>query len=97
MMHTETDDFSRDQGKLAFNIAVNAKDHRRAIAAISEHLMMKRQPASKLLNAIIGKHKPVADIFCSDAGVSLMKIDSDITLLAINSLPILRHTGVACA
>ena len=80
----ETGEFPRNYGKLAFNIAVNAKDHRRANAAISQHLKIDRRIASKLLEAIITKHKAVADVFCSDAGVTLMRIDSDITLIAIN-------------
>jgi hypothetical protein len=80
----ETGEFPRNYGKLAFNIAVNAKDHRRANAAICQHLKIDRRIASKLLEAIITKHKAVADVFCSDAGVTLMRIDSDITLMAIN-------------
>jgi hypothetical protein len=31
------------------------------------------------------KHKAVADVFCSDAGVGLMRIDSDIILNALTS------------
>jgi hypothetical protein len=90
----ETGEFPRDHGKMAFNIAVNAKNQRGAIVAISEHLKMERRTASRLLDAIIAKHKPVADVFCSDAGVTLMRIDSDITLLAIKdcqscSIPVL--------
>ena len=79
----ETGDFPRSYGKLAFNVALNAKNHRSANSALSKHLKIDGQTASKLLDAIIAKHKAVADVFCSDAGVTLMRIDSDITLRAI--------------
>lgn len=79
----ETGEFPRKHGKLAFNIAVNAKNPRSAVAAISEHLRIGKQTASKLLDAIIAKHNPVANVFCTDVGVTLMKIDSDITLDAV--------------
>ena len=79
----ETAEFSRDQGKLAFNIALNARSERCAVAAISQHLNLERRRASDLLAAIKRKHKPIADVFCSDAGVSITRIDSDITLHAV--------------
>jgi hypothetical protein len=79
----ETGEFPRQHGKLAFNIAVNAKNQRSAVAAISEHLRIEKQTASKLLDAIIAKHNQVAGVFCTDAGVTLMRIDSDITLDAV--------------
>jgi len=81
----ETDKFPRNYGKKAFNIALNAKSRRSALAAIAQHLKLDTKTASRLLNTIIAKHKPVADAFCSDAGVSLMRIDSDITLDAVRS------------
>jgi hypothetical protein len=79
----ESGEFPRNYGKKAFNIALNAKSRRSALAAIIQHLKLDIKTASRLLNAIIAKHKPVADAFCSDAGVSLMRIDSDITLDAV--------------
>ena len=53
------------------------------MAAISKNLNMGRRTASKLLDAIVAKHKSVADIFCTDRGVTLMRIDSDIILNAV--------------
>lgn len=79
----ETGEFPRHYGKQAFNIAVNAKSHSSAIAAIANDLNTDRRTASKLLDTITTKHKPVLDVFCSDAGVALMRIDSDITLDAV--------------
>ena len=79
----ETGEFPRTWGKKAFNIGVNAKNKLGAIAAISKELEISRRFASRLLGAITAKHQQVSDIFCSDAGVSLMKIDGDITLRAV--------------
>jgi hypothetical protein len=79
----ETGAFPRAWGKKAFNIGINAKNKLGAIAAISKELKISRRSASKLLGEITAKHRQVSDIFCSDAGVSLMKIDADITLRAV--------------
>jgi hypothetical protein len=79
----DTGEFPREFGKRAFNIAVNAKNRHGAVAAIAKELKISQRTASKLLAEIEAKHKQVADIFCSDAGVSLMKTDSDITLDAV--------------
>ncbi len=79
----ETAEFTRAQGKLAFNIALNAASDSSAVRAIAHHLNVERRRASDLLTAIKRKHKPVAAEFCSDAGVSLMRIDSEITLNAV--------------
>jgi hypothetical protein len=79
----ETGEFPRGWGKKAFNIGINAKNKLGAVAAISKELKIRRRQASKLLDAVMAKHQQVSDIFCSDAGVSLMKIDADITLRAV--------------
>jgi hypothetical protein len=78
----ETGEFPRDFGKKAFNIALNARD-RGCVTAIARELGIDRRAASKLLAAIRSKHRRVADAFCSDAGVRLMRIDSDIILAAV--------------
>ena len=65
----ETGEFPRAWGKKAFNIGINAKNKLGAIAAISKELKISRRNASKLLGAIMAKHRQVSDIFCSDAGV----------------------------
>jgi hypothetical protein len=79
----ETGEFPRAWGKKAFNIGINAKNKLGAIAAISKDLKISRCNASRLLDAVMAKHRQVSDIFCSDAGVGLMKIDADITLRAV--------------
>ena len=79
----ETGEFPRAWGKKAFNIGINAKNKLGAMAAISKELQISRRNASKLLDAVMAKHREVSETFCSDAGVGLMKIDADITLRAI--------------
>ena len=79
----ETGEFPRAWGKKAFNIGINAKNKLGAIAATSKELKISRRIASRLLDAVMAKHRQVSDIFCSEAGVSLMKIDADITLPAV--------------
>jgi hypothetical protein len=79
----EVAEFPRAQGKLGFNIALNSRDEYGAVAAIAHHLELDRCRASLLLRAIKRKHEPIADVFCSDAGVSLMRIDSEIILNAV--------------
>jgi hypothetical protein len=79
----ETGEFPRAWGKKAFNIGINVNNKLGAIAAISKDLKISRRNASRLLDAVMAKHRQVSDIFCSDAGVGLMKIDADITLRAV--------------
>lgn len=55
----DTAEFSRAQGKLAFNIALNARNERGAVAAIAHHLKLDRSRASLLLKAVKRKHEPV--------------------------------------
>jgi hypothetical protein len=88
----ETAEFPRGFGKLAFNIGINARTHRGAVLAVAKELGVDRQTASKLLTTISVKHKAISDIFYSDAGVSLMKIDSDITLCAVQRC---QRSGIA--
>jgi hypothetical protein len=44
------------------------------------HLKLGRHSATTLLQSITEKHKVVADVFCSDAGVAMMRIDGDVTV-----------------
>jgi hypothetical protein len=72
--------FSRDEGKLGFQIALNARDRRTAVAAIAAHLGFDRPRAAALLDAVKRRNAPVADSFGRDLGVRLMRVDSDIIL-----------------
>jgi hypothetical protein len=81
----ETGEFPREFGKRAFNIAVNARSLRAAVAALAHELGTDRVTAAKVISSVTAKHDRVADVFCSDFGVDLMRIDSDITLEAVRS------------
>jgi hypothetical protein len=83
----DIDGFERDQVKLGFNIALNAKNERAGIAALADHLGDEnRLKAAKIIAAIKKRHQPVAEHFCSDAGVRLMRIDSEIILKALTDV-----------
>jgi hypothetical protein len=84
----ETAEFPRNYGKAGFNIALNAKSHSSARAAIAHDLNLDMASATKLLRAITLKHRAVSDLFFSDAGVRLMRIDSDIALNTVTSCQI---------
>jgi hypothetical protein len=79
------DDFPRDQIKLGFNIAVNARNKRAAVGALANDAGISRANAAQLLAAIEKRHKPIGEAFCSDAGVRLMRIDSELILGALRA------------
>jgi hypothetical protein len=74
------------------------QEERHASARANRHhrLLRSRQETIKtalqLLTLIVQKHKPVADLFCSDAGVTLMNIDAEITLRAVQQC---QTSGIA--
>ena len=82
----DIDGFDRPEVKLGFNIAINAKNERAAIAALAEHLGVDRHHAARVIAAIRHRHQPIERHFCSDAGVRLMRIDSELILTALKGL-----------
>jgi hypothetical protein len=68
--------------KSSFNIAINAKNQRAAVAALADHTGEERGHCIKVIDAIRRRHKPIERHFCSDAGVRLMRIDSELILNA---------------
>jgi hypothetical protein len=78
--------FERDAIKLGFNIALNAKNKRAAIAALADHLGTCRGRAADIIDAIMKRHKPIGHEFCTDAGVRLMRIDSEVILTATQAV-----------
>jgi hypothetical protein len=81
----EVDNFPRDQVKLGFNIAVNARTRRSAVGALADDAGISRGNAAQLLAAIEKRHKPISEAFGSDAGVRLMRIDSELILGALRA------------
>jgi hypothetical protein len=75
--------FDRDDVKLGFNIAINARTEGAAIAALSDRTGKGRKHAAAVLGAIKRHHKPIERYLFSDAGVRLMRTDSDLILTAL--------------
>jgi hypothetical protein len=79
----ETGEYPRSFGKAGFNIALNAPSRTTAVPAIANKLKIETAEAAKLLSLITKKHRAIADVFCSDTGIRLMRVDSDITVRAV--------------
>jgi len=82
----DIDGFERAEVKLGFNIAINAKTRAAAVAALAHHLGKCPGHSAKLVEAIQRRHKAIQHQFCSDAGVQLMRIDSELILSALEGM-----------
>ena len=84
--------FDRAQCKLAFNVAINSKSAPDTVRALVYNQQMPREQARKILDELKSKHRLIADVFCSDAGVRYMKLDSELILaVTVRCL----HRGIA--
>ena len=74
-------EWPRELVKRAFNTLVNADTRQAAIRSIANEIggAGAFSKAQRLVGEIEAKHKPVANMFGSGAGLSLMRRDSDIT------------------
>jgi len=74
-------EWPRELVKRAFNTLVNADTRQAAIRSIANEIggTGAFSKAHGLVDEIEAKHKPVADMFGSGAGLSLMRRDSDMT------------------
>jgi hypothetical protein len=82
----------RSLAKIAFNALVNADTRLSAVRAIANEIGGEgaHSMAERLVKEIEAKHKPIADLFGTGAGLRLMRQDSDLTeglLLALISKP----------
>jgi hypothetical protein len=83
----EVKGFERNEIKLAINIAFNARNKVSAVKAIAKKLKNRSQDhCHKLLDAVMRRHTPIAQSFCSDAGVHLMRRDSDLIVAALKQV-----------
>jgi hypothetical protein len=82
----DIDGFERAEVKRCFNIAINAKTKAAAVAATAHHLGKSRHHCAQLVQAIQHRHKPIQHQFCSDAGVRLMRTDSELILSALEGM-----------
>src|SRR5262245_675116 len=94
----------RDQAKLALLIAINARSHSSAVRALADALRLgggvsdPYATAQKLVRAAKARHPDIAWALASDAGVRLMRKDSELaerimfeTMRAIGIVPLAVH------
>jgi hypothetical protein len=94
----------RDQAKLALLIAINARSHSSAVRALADALRQEGgvgdpyATAQKLLRVAKARHPDIAWALASDAGVRLMRQDSELaerimleTVRAIGIVPLAVH------
>jgi hypothetical protein len=81
----EIADIPRDHVKQGFNIALNAPDRRSALYALADRAQIGATDADRLLVAVEHRHKSISDAFFSDAGIRLMRDDSDMILSAVSA------------
>jgi hypothetical protein len=104
-MPTDPYDFApRKQAKLALLIAINARSHSSAVRALADALRREGgigdpyATAQKLIRAAKARHPDIAWALASDAGVRLMRKDSELaerimfeTVRAIGIVPLAVH------
>ena len=99
--------YSRSEIKSALLIGINARSAKAAVPAITRSLRKKMIPASDarssaMLKAVKAAHPLIQEDFCSDRGIELMKIDSDILVaimlrLSDEGIPFLPvHDSLVC-
>jgi hypothetical protein len=78
----DVDGWPRKQAKLALLIAINARTHMSAVRALADALRRDIYDpfttADRLLRAVKAKHPDIAWALASDAGVRLMRKDSEL-------------------
>jgi hypothetical protein len=95
----------RDQAKLALLIVINAPSTTKAVQALADALRKRDigdpfRTAQALVRAVKARHPDIAHAFASDAGIRLMRRDSDIAervmleaLHATGVVPLCIHDG----
>ena len=87
----EIQGFTRQQAKLGLLTAFNATSLPAAIASLTDarkgnRVIASRKEAALLLDALKVRHAPIASMLCSDAGMTLMNLDSRVMLTAADRL-----------
>lgn len=79
--------FSRSEMKSMFLVMINCANERQALRAYKDPETNKPVPfavSRPILEAIKRKHPQIADAFCSDRGIKLMRTDADIARYVID-------------
>lgn len=94
----DIDGWPRKQTKIALLVAINAPSHRKAVQALADWLRVEGnisdpfKAAQALLRAVKAKHPDIAHAFGSDAGIRLMRRDSELADRIMHEL--VRITGI---
>jgi hypothetical protein len=79
-------DFDRKEVKIGTVIALNAKDDRTAVKALVRAMKISHARAAQIIEAIRKRHKPIESAICADMGITLMNLDSKITMAVTSGL-----------
>jgi hypothetical protein len=90
--------FTRKQAKLGLLTAFNAISIQAAIASLTDAragrpVFTSRKEAARLIETLKTRHAPIASMLCSDAGMTLMNLDSRIMMNAVDWL---ISRGIPC-
>jgi hypothetical protein len=80
------DGFDRTEVKIGVVIAINAQDDNTAVKALARDRRISHERARKIIAAIRHRHKPIEGAICSDAGIGLMNLDSEIAMAVTTGL-----------
>ena len=79
--YTDFDGLSRDEAKVALLVAINARTRQSAVGAIRSHVPnFSHKEAARAYDAVAARHAPISRSFGSDAGIRLMRQESDIQI-----------------
>jgi hypothetical protein len=73
-----TEEFPRQYGKIAFNVALNSANKPSAIGAVQHALDIQRSDAARLLGAVESRNRDIKQMFYTDAGIRFMRKDSEL-------------------
>jgi hypothetical protein len=78
--------FDRGDVKAGMMIAINAKDDRTAVKALTRSRKISYDRCGKIIDAIRERHKPIERSICADAGIHLMNVDAQIMMAVTTGL-----------
>jgi hypothetical protein len=79
--YTDIAGLSRGEAKVALLVAINAPTRHSAVGAIRKHFpAFSPKQAARAYDAVSERHAPISRHFGSDAGIQLMRLESDILI-----------------
>lgn len=81
--------------KRALNIMLNARDYRKAVGAVREHVASGTyEEAKELVEAVKLKHADISHYFFSDVGLKLQRLDAEMCREVLNEMTVKRGETV---